>query len=121
VRCSGEVRGARLRLLLSWTVSRFYKMLVGQDVYTFTCLFRAYHADVVRNVYFRSDGFGSVAEIMVRAMGDHYRIAEVPMPIEPRRYGESKLRLGDAITAHLALLTLTAAMAGARRLTRQEG
>jgi dolichol-phosphate mannosyltransferase len=116
---NSEVQGSRLRLFFSWSVSRIYKLLVGQDVYTFTCLFRAYRLEVVRRIQFRVDGFASVAEIMVRAMKERYRIAELPMPIEPRRYGKSKLRLADAITAHLVLLTITAAMAGARRLTRQ--
>jgi len=49
------------------------------------------------------------------------KIAEVPMPLEARRFGESKLRVGDAIMAHMGLLTLTAATVSARQLARMLG
>jgi dolichol-phosphate mannosyltransferase len=100
--------GGRLRLCLSRTASKVYKFLVGQDVYTFTCLFRAYRREVLERVQFHSDGFAAVAEIMLGAMHAGYRIAEVPIPLEQRRYGESKLKISDAIFAHATLMTLAA-------------
>jgi hypothetical protein len=47
-----------------------------------------------------------------------HRIAELPMALEPRRHGESKLRIGDAIATHLRLLALTAFMVGSRSARR---
>ena len=54
---SAVAEGSALRLWLSRMVSAVYKMLLGQDVYTFTCLFRAYDAGAIRRIRFRSNGF----------------------------------------------------------------
>jgi len=105
---SAEAHGSGVRLVLSRMVSLVYKGLIGQDVYTFTCLFRAYRRNVIRSIRFRTDGFAAVAEIMLRAMLIGVRITEIPMQLESRQYGESKLRVSDAIVAHIGLLTLTA-------------
>lgn len=118
---SGAAEGSRVRILLSWFVSRIYKMLVGQDVYTFTCLFRAYRREVVDRIRFHADGFCGVAELMLRAMLAGFQVGEVPMQLEPRRYGESKLKISDAVMAHTALLTMTAIMVGSRQLRHAIG
>src|SRR5262245_5476164 len=81
---SAAAEGSRVRLWLSRMVSGLYKLLIGQDVYTFTCLFRAYHTDTVRRIRFRSSGFAAVAEIMLRAMLKGCRVSEVPMRLESR-------------------------------------
>ncbi len=112
---SAAAEGSSVRLWLSRMVSGLYKMLIGQDVYTFTCLFRAYQTEAVRRIRFRSSGFAAVAEIMLRAMLSGYRVSEVPMRLESRRFGESKLKVGDAIMAHVRLLLMTAFMVGARQ------
>jgi len=113
---SSAAEGERLRIVLSRTVSGVYKMMIGQDVYTFTCLFRAYGREVIDRIHFRADGFSAVAEIMLKAILAGLKVKEVPMGLEPRRYGESKLRVSDAVVAHMHLLTLTALTVGARRL-----
>jgi dolichol-phosphate mannosyltransferase len=112
---SAAAEGSSTRIWLSRMVSGLYKLLIGQDVYTFTCLFRAYRAESVRRIRFRSNGFAAVAEIMLRAILGGQRVAEVPMRLESRRFGESKLKVGDAIMAHVRLLLLTAFMVGARQ------
>ena len=112
---SAAAEGSAMRLWLSRMVSGLYKMLIGQDVYTFTCLFRAYRTDTVRRIRFRSSGFAAVAEIMLRAMLTGHSVREVPMRLESRRFGESKLRVGDAVMAHMRLLLMTAFMVGARQ------
>lgn len=113
---SRAAEGNPVRIALSRAVSGLYKLLIGQDVHTFTCLFRAYRRDALERIRFRSDGFAAVAEIMLRGMLSGYRVREVPMQLEVRRFGESKLKLGDAIVAHATLLTLTASLVAARRL-----
>jgi dolichol-phosphate mannosyltransferase len=113
---SHEAHGSGLRLLLSRTVSRVYKLLIGQDVYTFTCLFRAYRRQAISAIRFRADGFAAVAEIVLRAMLAGHKIREVPMPLEQRRYGESKLKISDAVMAHVGLLTLTAVTVSTRQV-----
>lgn len=115
---AGAAEGRPIRILMSRAVSGCYKLLIGQDVHTFTCLFRAYRRAVLGAIPFRADGFASVAEIMLRGMLSGLQVAEVPMPLEPRRFGESKLKIGDAVLAHLGLLTLTTTLIAARRLGR---
>ena len=112
---SAAAEGSSIRLWLSRMVSGTYKLMIGQDVYTFTCLFRAYRTDTVRRLRFRSNGFAAVAEIMLRSILSGQVVREVPMRLESRRFGESKLKVGDAIMAHVRLLLLTAFMVGARQ------
>lgn len=107
--------GSALRMWLSRRVSGVYKRLLGRDVYTFTCLFRAYRCEVLRRVEFHSNGFAAVAEIMLRAIMVGYDIREVPMRLESRQFGESKLKIGDAILAHVRLMTSTALLVGSRK------
>lgn len=110
--------GSPVRMLLSRRVSGIYKHLIGQDVYTFTCLFRAYRREVLTNVAFRGDGFAAVAELFLKAMLAGYTIREVPIPLEQRRFGASKLNVGDAVFAHAQLIALTTLAVGARRARR---
>jgi dolichol-phosphate mannosyltransferase len=120
---SATAEGSWIRIKLSRMVSGIYKLLIGQDVYTFTCLFRAYRRESLQRIRFRSNGFAAVAEIMLRAMLTGLRVREVPMRLEKRRYGESKLKVGDAVVAHLRLLAMTALMVGAqhvRHLTNRQ-
>src|SRR5262245_15881627 len=108
----------RMRVALSRLVSHFYKLLIGQDVFTFTCLFRAYRRDAIGNIQFASDGFAAVAEIMLRGMLAGYRVRELPMRLGRRRFGESKLKIGDAVVAHARLLMLTVALVSVQRILR---
>jgi len=62
-----------------------------------------------------------VAEIMLRAMLAGHRVSELPMQLEARRFGESKLKIGDAVVAHAGLLTMTATLVAASRLRRLIG
>ncbi len=105
-----------MRIGLSRAVSGLYKRLIGQDVHTFTCLFRAYRRDALERIRFRSNGFAAVAEIMLRGMLVGCRVRELPMPLEPRLFGESKMKIGDAILAHTGLLAMTATLVTVRHL-----
>lgn len=113
---SGGAAGGRIRLLLSRSVSRLYKILIGQDVYTFTCLFRVYRRGALEKIRFRSNGFSAVAEIMLRGLLSGAVVRELPMALEPRRFGQSKLRVSDAIFAHVYLLAFTGAAVVRRRV-----
>jgi len=107
-------QGGRLRLVLSRMVSSLYKLLIGCDVHTFTCLHRAYRREMLEATRFRATGFAAVAELLLRGMLRGCRVREVPMQLGTRRFGESKLNIGDAILAHVGLLSLTAALVWGR-------
>jgi len=115
---SGAAEGGRMRIALSRAVSGVYKVLIGQDVHTFTCLFRAYRRERLDRIRFLSNGFAAVAEIMLRGMLGGCRVSELPMRLEKRRFGSSKLKVGDAVFAHAGLLTLTASLVLANRTRR---
>ena len=53
--------------------------------------------------------------MMLRAILSGCSVAEVPMRLESRRFGESKLKVSDAIIAHMRLLLMTALMVSARQ------
>ena len=55
---------------------------------------------------------------MLRATYEGRRVREVPMRLESRRFGESKLKVGDAVMAHARLLAGTVLMVGTRQATR---
>jgi len=104
----------RFRSALSRAVSRLYKRLVGQDVHTFTCLYRAYRREVIERTQFRATGFAAVTELLLRGMLSGASVREVPMELGARRFGRSKLNIGDAILSHLALLVMTALVVSGR-------
>ena len=118
---SVPAKGGRLRLVLSRAVSWLYQLLIGRDVHTFTCMHRAYRREVVDATRCRANGFGAVAELLLRGMLGGWRVRELPMQLGTRRFGASKLHVGDAVLSHLGLLFLTAAMVWTRWARRRIG
>ena len=110
-----QFEGDRLRRLLSRAVSRAYQRITGAQIHTFTCLFRAYRRQVLRQVAFKEDGFAATAEILVKAVLQGFRVAEQPMPLTVRRHGVSKMSLTASVGAHLRLLVATVRWVRAHR------
>ena len=89
------------RLLLSRGSSFLYRILVDWHVHTYTCLFRAYRSEVVKNIRFGSNGFLAGTEILVNAMLKGYRVTEFPAVLHKRMYGVSKAKIMQTIFSHL--------------------
>lgn len=89
------------RLFLSWSSSFLYRILVNWNVYTYTCLFRAYRSRVLRNIQFKSNGFLAGTELLVKAMLHGYTVSEFPAVLHKRLYGVSKARIVETIFSHL--------------------
>lgn len=89
------------RLILSRGSSFLYRLLVNWHVHTYTCLFRAYRAEVVKTIDFKSDGFLAGTELLIHAMLRGYRVAEFPTVLHRRMYGVSKARIMQTILSHL--------------------
>jgi dolichol-phosphate mannosyltransferase len=99
---NGNVIGVpAYRLFLSKGSSVLYRILVDWNVHTYTCLFRAYRAKVVRDIRFESNGFLAGTELLVNAILKGYRVAEFPAVLHRRMYGVSKARIAQTILAHL--------------------
>lgn len=98
----GGVEGVpAFRLFLSRGSSLLYRVLLDWNIHTYTCLFRAYRADVINNITFDSDGYLAGTELMVKAMLSGYRVAEYPTVLFSRMYGVSKAKILRTIIAHL--------------------
>jgi len=95
-----------LRKLLSQGASWIYRQILKNDVHSFTPMHRAYRREVIKRVKFESNGFAAIAEIMVRAMFLGFRVKELPMPVDRRQFGESKINIVESMTAHLSLMRL---------------
>lgn len=104
------------RLFLSHNLSRLYDIVLGHHIYTYTSLFRLYRADVLRGLTFESDGFLSMAEILVRALQRGARVVEYPTVLSVRNYGASKAAVARLIGQHLTfVLSLVAQRLRPRR------
>ena len=102
-----HAHGSLHRLILSRGVSWCYRLVTRVHLYTFTALFRAYRREVVDRVDFESNGFSAVTEVLIRAIARGYKVTEVPMPLQPRERGQSKMSLAAAFRGHLVLLAST--------------
>ena len=90
------------RLFLSRGSSFLYRILVDRHVYTYTCLFRAYRSEVIKNINFSSNGFLAGTEVLVKAILKGYRVAEFPAVLHRRMYGVSKAKIAETIFSHLS-------------------
>lgn len=98
----GQVEGVSThRLFLSRGASFLYRVLVDWNVYTWTCLYRAYRREVLQSIRFESDGYLAGTELLVKAMLAGYRVAEFPAILHSRVAGASKAKLVRTIRAHL--------------------
>jgi polysaccharide deacetylase family protein (PEP-CTERM system associated) len=92
------------RLVLSRTLSRLYRRVLGSDLHTFTSCFRAYRRSALVGLPLRRHGFLGVAETLARLHLAGAPIAEVPATLEARLIGRSKMRVVPVILGHLRLV-----------------
>lgn len=101
----GEVKGVpSYRLFLSRTLAALYRLILHQQIYTFTALARIYRRAIYDRIASPANDFSSVAEMMLKALKQNLRVAEVPAVLSIRRFGESKMKTIRVIQAHLSLL-----------------
>jgi dolichol-phosphate mannosyltransferase len=100
-----------VRGFLSRSASHLYTLILGNTVHSYTPMHRAYRRSVVRRIQFKSNGFSAIAEIMVKALLQGFRVKEVPMPVAKRQFGESKIKIMDSIMGHLALMKMASSAA----------
>ncbi len=96
-----------VRRLLSRGASALYHLVLrgrGAGLTCFTASFRAYKADALRGIEFRSDDFLAPAEILVRLLRQGRRVIEIPARLRPRTSGASKMRTALTMLRHLGLL-----------------
>ncbi|MDP3703006.1 MAG: glycosyltransferase family 2 protein [Candidatus Omnitrophota bacterium] len=92
------------RQLLSRNLSRLYGWVVDPRISTYTSLFRLYRSPVLRSVTFQTDGFLAMAEILVNARLQGYRVIEHPTRLVARQAGASKAVIPTLVMEHLKFL-----------------
>jgi dolichol-phosphate mannosyltransferase len=92
------------RLGLSWGLSWIYRQVLGVPVYTYTALARAWRRSLTPKIQSERDDFTAVADMMLRALVQGYRVVEVPAVLGVRVHGVSKMRVLRVIRAQLRLL-----------------
>lgn len=100
----GAVRVGPVRKALSLGCSSIYRIALrgrARGVRTFTCAFRAYRGDVVRDLAWRADGFLAAAEILALCLMRGARVVEVPSTLRARFAGTSKMRVARTALGHL--------------------
>lgn len=101
----GGMRGVPLaRRLPSMAMNAFYRGLFGRVLSSYTAMFRLYRAEALRSLGFRCEGFEVSAEIAVLLLRRKARIVEVPVPLESRILGASKMRGLRELARHLRLI-----------------
>jgi glycosyltransferase involved in cell wall biosynthesis len=103
---AGRVRNvAEWRLFLSKSLSRLYRLVLHQKLFTYTSCFRVYRRQSAARLEIRNSGFLGVAELLARGDLAGQRVIEYPTTLEARVLGNSKMKLIHTITGHLRLLT----------------
>lgn len=102
---AGGVRNVpRWRLVLSTTLSRMYRVVLRNQLATYTSCFRVYRRDAMLGMRLRRTGFLGVAEMLCQLDVRGHRIVEHPATLEVRMIGRSKLRVFRIIAGHLQQL-----------------
>ena len=92
------------RLVLSRTLSAFYRRILRTKLATYTSCFRVYRRSAAIDVPIRERGFLGVVEMLGLMDRQGCAIVECPAVLEVRMLGRSKMKLLRTILGHIKLL-----------------
>lgn len=101
----GKTRMQAHRKFLSRSVNALYRIMLGKNVTTMSSIFRLYKKTALKGISMKSDGFDVCAEILFDMIKKNRKVAEVPVTLTTRIYGESKISNRKEIKNHLKLLS----------------
>ncbi|MFV1998861.1 MAG: hypothetical protein ACC654_00700, partial [Acidimicrobiia bacterium] len=81
-----------VRRMISRVGNVVLRLIFWSSVRDLTTGLRAYRAEVIRNLPLESDSFEIQLEISVRLVSMGARVAEIPLMLQSRAAGESKMR-----------------------------
>ena len=93
-----------IRFVLSSSMSKLYQFVLSPECPPLTCYsacFRLYKREVIENIKHESNGFLTNTEIISQALLRGYRVREVPVNVNYRLFGISKMRTIPQIFKHL--------------------
>ncbi|HEX7049736.1 MAG TPA: XrtA system polysaccharide deacetylase [Longimicrobiales bacterium] len=101
----GAVRNVpRWRLAMSRSLSRLYRRVLHQKLWTYTSCFRVYRRAAFLGLELERRGFLGVAEMLGRLDLAGAGIVEYPTTLDVRMLGRSKMKVLRTIVGHLTLL-----------------
>jgi dolichol-phosphate mannosyltransferase len=92
------------RLFLSKNLSNLYNIILRNKFYTYTSMFRIYRTMTIKNVDFKSKGFLSIAEMLIKAHQKGLKVIEYPATLTVRKYGNSDAKILNMIIEHLCFI-----------------
>ncbi|HEU5042142.1 MAG TPA: glycosyltransferase [Gemmatimonadales bacterium] len=115
----GSVKNVpRWRLFLSKSLSRAYRVVIRQQLHTYTSCFRVYRRATAIGIPIERGGFFGITEMLGRVDLAGGTIVEFPATLEARMLGRSKMKILRTIAGHLGLLCQFVALRLFRRLER---
>ena len=92
-----KIQASLFRRFLSWAGSEIYKFVFPEvknyNVNVFTCSFRIYDYEKIRDIILISDDFNCTAEIIIKSMKKQLKITEIPGENIGRKFGKSKMNI----------------------------
>jgi polysaccharide deacetylase family protein (PEP-CTERM system associated) len=102
---AGQVRNVpHWRLFLSKSLSRMYRVVLHQQLHTYTSCFRVYRKETATALEIRRTGFLGIAEMIGRLDLAGFRVVEYPTTLQSRVLGRSKMKVARTIVGHVGLL-----------------
>jgi dolichol-phosphate mannosyltransferase len=103
---SGNTQGVPLlRLFLSNTATFLYSTVLGVNLTSVTGVFRAYRADLLKGIGYKSNRFEAQVEILWLCKKKGAKIAEIPSVLKFKYRKTSSFKLFRDIKTHLVLIT----------------
>ncbi len=94
----------RWRLFLSRLLSRIYGSILPLRLHTYTSCFRVYRRECFQMLPSKSNGFLAVTEVLAEAILLGLRVDEVPVRLDVRKFGSSKMSFFSVSADHIAYL-----------------
>jgi len=92
------------RLFMSKSVNFLYRLLLGSGITCVSPVFRLYKRSALDTIEITSRNFEINAEIIAKLIISGRKVAEVPVPLLKRKYGESKINIKKEIRNNILLL-----------------
>ena len=108
----------RWRITLSRGASVLYRIVLSTKLATYTACFRVYRRSAIVDLEISNGGFLGITEILALLDQRGSRIVECATVLEPRLFGQSKMKVVLAIIGHLRLLAKIGLRRGLARENR---
>jgi glycosyltransferase involved in cell wall biosynthesis len=93
-----------LRRLLTGAANLLLRARFGRSITSYTQIFKLYRAAALLALEFESEGFTIDAELLAKTLARGFKVTEIPVKMEGRRQGRSKMDIAAEIFSCLKLV-----------------